>query len=402
MKDQINIREEIQKDSIFIVGRFFFVNGRDIIVEIDKNKNTPHLLYRGKTIRNVSVGLSNYVKIIKGFTEIICKVEGEYLEYDKDYLNKGYKNEQDKIKRKIKVVVFGFYDDERFQHGIKEMPLIDNECRLLTKEEFEKLHKFNKNNELMVNIGVLLDEETQEIKLPVKELFAGHIGIFGNTGSGKSNTLAKIYTELFKENTTNNKFKDKSIFVLIDFNGEYSEKEVLCKDKKIYNLLTKEVDFKSDNKYPISKTEIEKLEILSILLDATEKTQKPFLNRAINTDYFDMDNSTSEKEIDNIKKKINTILNKNDATFNPPFLQKFITDFTDIGFNLLQSNKKIDDIHYNSNTRCFYIKDSQSRDIYHGSNAKASSDNKVVDIFKEYFDVKIKGNSLTELQKIQV
>ena len=398
MKDQINIREEIQKDSIFIVGRVFAVNGRDIIVEIDKNKNTPHLLYRGKTIRNVSVGLSNYVKIIKGFTEIICKVEGEYLEYDKDYLNKGYKNEQDKIKRKIKVVVFGFYDDERFQHGIKEMPLIDNECRLLTKEEFEKLHKFNKNNELMVNIGVLLDEETQEIKLPVKELFAGHIGIFGNTGSGKSNTLAKIYTELFKENTTNNEFKDKSIFVLIDFNGEYSEKEVLCKDKKIYNLSTKEGD---DNKYPISKTEIEKLEILSILLDATEKTQKPFLNRAINTDYFDVDNSKSEKEIDNIKKKINTILNKNDVTFNPPFLQKFITDFTDIGFNLLQSNKKNDDIHYNSNTRCFYIIGGQSRHIYHDSNAKASSDNKVVDIFKEYFDVKIKGNSLTELQKIQ-
>ena len=54
-------------------------------------------------------------------------------------------------------------------------------------------------------------------------MFNTHIGIFGNTGSGKSNTLAKIYTELFnlENREIANNFNDKSKFVIFDFNGEY-------------------------------------------------------------------------------------------------------------------------------------------------------------------------------------
>jgi len=283
-KNNFNLQDRLVNDSVFTIGSVFSVKGKDIIVKVNKDKNLPHLFFNGRTIKNVSVGLSNYVKILKGFTEIICKVEGEYLEEDKYQTNKKYANEKQKIDRFLNVSVFGFYDnDQKFQHGIKEMPLIGSECRLLSREEFETLHQLSNNNELSVHLGSLIDEETQNIFIPVKKLFAGHIGIFGNTGSGKSNTLAKMYTELFKLDLNDN-FKTKSKFVFIDFGGEYSKESVLHQDKKTY-ILSTEIelkDIKAENKLPLSENSFIDIELLSILANATEKTQKPFLNRAIN------------------------------------------------------------------------------------------------------------------------
>ena len=372
------IKNEIQKDSIFIIGRVFSVSGRDIIIEIDKNKNLPHLFYNGKTVRNVAVGLSNYVKIMKGFTEIICKVEGEYLEYDKTFLNKDHTSEKQKIKRKIKVVVFGFYDDDKkFQHGIKEMPLIDNECRLLSKEEFEKLHQLAKNDELYINIGKLVDEVTQEIKLPVKELFAGHIGIFGNTGSGKSNTLAKMYYELFNQEID---FKEKSNFLFIDFNGEYCEADCLTIQKDTFNLNTKN----KGDKIFLNISKLKELEILSILLDATEKTQKPFLHRAIDKNWIDNNNENCFKEIESIVKKINEIFNKNDIHFNHPFLKEYVRNLAEIGFLLIKSNKNIDDFLFNVNSRSFYIR-VNNVDCYHNDNPSGNQ----INIINIYFEIKV-------------
>ena len=171
MKSKFNLQNQLVNDSVFTIGSVFSVKGKDIAVKVNKEKNLPHLFFNGRTIKNVSVGLSNYVKILKGFTEIICKVEGEYLEEDKYQRNKKYTNEKQKIDRFLNVSVFGFYDnDHKFQHGIKEMPLIGSECRLLSREEFEKLHQLSDKNELSIHLGSLIDEETQDIFISVKKL----------------------------------------------------------------------------------------------------------------------------------------------------------------------------------------------------------------------------------------
>ena len=69
------------KDSIFKIGRVISVKGRIVDIKVDKTKNTSHLLYKGELLKNISVG--GYVKIIKGFTKIVGKVEGEYINEDK-------------------------------------------------------------------------------------------------------------------------------------------------------------------------------------------------------------------------------------------------------------------------------------------------------------------------------
>jgi len=279
------LQERIISDSVFTIGSVSGVEGKNITIKVNKDKNLPHLFFNGRTIKNVSVGLSNYVKIVKGFTEIICKVEGEYIEEDRRQLGKKYGNEKQRNNRFLKVSVFGFYDDDsNFQHGIKEMPLIGSECKLLTRDEFTKLHELFSKGDLAIPIGTLIDEETQKISVAVKNLFAGHIGIFGNTGSGKSNTLAKLYTELFRLDGLDGKFKSKSKFIVIDFNGEYSHPDVLTPNKKVYKLSTdlplEKISKK--NRIPLSEDSFIDIELLSILSNATEKTQKPFLVRSIN------------------------------------------------------------------------------------------------------------------------
>ena len=396
--NNFNLRSIISSDSVFTIGSVFSVKGKDIIIKVNKDKNLPHLFFQGRAIKNVSVGLSNYVKILKGFTKIICKVEGEYLEEDKYQLDKKYSNEEQKIDRFLNVSVFGFYDnDQKFQHGIKEMPLIGSECKLLSRNEFEILHALSDQMELSILLGSLIDEETQHVSISVKKLFAGHIGIFGNTGSGKSNTLAKMYTELFNLKNLNENFEKKSKFIFIDFNGEYSKEnsdEILTKNKIIYKLKTRG---NTGQKYPILKTEIEKLELLSILLDATEKTQQPFLHRAMDRNWFEIDNESYQKEIENITKKLKDILTMKDKNFNVPFLKKYIKDFEQLGFKIVNDNKNIDDLKYHGNNNCtFYTKSNTSTPTYADSNeAHFIGEN-------GYLNVSIdKKIGLTDLQKIQ-
>jgi DNA helicase HerA-like ATPase len=281
--------DQLSDDCIFIIGKVISVKGRTIEVKVDKTKNTSHLLYKGELIKNISVG--GYVKIIKGFTKIIGKVEGELVTEDKLYVQKkGYASEKDKIDRVLTVSLLGFFKGKQFERGIKELPLIDNECFLLHKKEFEQVHDFIRNDDDPITIGTLSFEKGQDIRVGVNSLFASHIGIFGNTGSGKSYTLAKVYRELFLKYKDKEKFKDNAAFFLLDFNGEYADSEALTDDiiidqqyKNIYQLSTRTQD--GGDKFPVTRETLNDPEFWAVFLEATEKTQMPFLRRAIDSTY---------------------------------------------------------------------------------------------------------------------
>ena len=117
-------------------------------------------------------------------------------------------------------------------------------------------------------------------------MFNKHIGVFGNTGSGKSNTLTKLYQELFTEYES--KIEQYSKFVLFDFNGEYTGEQI-TKNKKIVRLNTRT---------PIDRIAVGDdcfwdAEILCVLFKATPNTQKPFLKRLVKgrENYKSNDNS---------------------------------------------------------------------------------------------------------------
>lgn len=273
----------LKKDSIFKIGQVISVEGRTIKVEVDKTKNNSHLLYDGELLRNIAV--NSYIKILKGFTSIIGKVNGEFISEDKDYADKAYTSESKKIKRVLIVSLLGFFHEGKFERGIKELPLINNDCYLVDKTEFERIHNFVGAKDEALTIGTLTHEGGHEIAIGVNKLLASHIGIFGNTGSGKSYTLAKLYREVFKKYISHQSFKRNSQFFFIDFNGEYITEDAIIDHeyKNLYALNTRAVlhENKARDKFPVSYDAINNIEFWSIILEATEKTQIPFLNRSL-------------------------------------------------------------------------------------------------------------------------
>ena len=350
-----NLEEELTKESIFIIGRVLSVEGRTVKIKLNKNKNSSHILFRGKTVKNVSVG--SYVKIVKGFVNIIGKVEGEYITEEK-YFNREYNKGELKINRILQVSLFGHFDGNLFKQGIKEMPLIDNECYILNKDEFTSLHHFYKSGGRKIAIGNLTEEPSQKIKLGVNNLFASHIGIFGNTGSGKSNTLAKIYTELFNEYSDSNEFKEKSNFVIIDFNGEYTGEDMITRNKTVYELSTERTG--SIKKYPVSRENMNKPEVLSVLLEATEKTQKPFLDRVLRSDYFDDEEQFNGRIIGNIENICRTVISEKGKNLRENIILDLFSKIPDLVIDdkkgqVVELKKDLENnLHFHSGTTEYY------------------------------------------------
>lgn len=347
------INDSLLQESIFIIGTVSSVEGRKVKVKVKKDKNLSHLSYNGKIIKNVSVG--SYIKIAKGFIEIIGKVEGEYVTRDKFY-NEEYRKEEEQISRFLDVSLFGHFEKNKFKQGIKEMPLIDNECYLLNKDEFILLHQFFKTDEKTISIGRLTEEPSQEIWISITKLFASHIGVFGNTGSGKSNTVAKIFTELFRTNETNPVFKKNSHFILIDFNGEYTKEDMITKEKNLYNLSTRKT---TGQKYKIKSTNIERLEVISVLLEATEKTQKPFLNRALKNDYLDEDFENRSNE--NIQRLVKEMLEKADVNLSITIFSELFNHLKQLESNdsrivsTIVENLERGILKWHSSSSCYYV-----------------------------------------------
>ena len=285
----INNQEIATYNSVFRIGEVYSVDGRTVKIRVDKNKNSSHLIYKGALIKNVSVG--SYVKILKGFVPIIGKVESECIVEDKTLFNSDYQDTAIKIGRTLIVKLIGFLEDGKYNRGVNELPLIDNECFLLSESEFDKIHSFGSAQDEFVRIGTLANDPLVPIRLGIGRLFSSHIGIFGNTGSGKSYTLSKLYRQLFVHYGENESFKNKSRFLFFDFNGEYSNEKSIVQDKRVYKLSTR-IDAGDGNKIPMEAKDLLDLNLLCIFANATEKTQRPFINRTI--DLYDKINQNDD------------------------------------------------------------------------------------------------------------
>lgn len=344
-------------NSVFRVGVVYSVNGREVKIRVDHNKNSSHLIYKGTLIKNVSVG--SYVKILKGYTPIIGKVESEYIDESKQE-DKVLISAEDSINRILIVKLIGFIDNQIFRRGVNELPLIDNECHLLTNEEFNLIHTFAGSGKETIEVGHLANDSLVPVNLGIGKLFSSHIGIFGNTGSGKSYTLAKIYRQLFTHYSGNSAFKENAQFLFFDFNGEYSSHNSIISDsdKKVYKLNTRK---DNGDKIPLADDDFLDINLLSIFSNATEKTQRPFIARSIDL-YKKIDKDENKFRIF-LKKQIKDILIMSDkvksellldyvAEILPP---KYDDDGVDIGLKT--------DFHYHNNSSCYFFYDSNNQFI---------------------------------------
>ncbi|GKP01165.1 ATP-binding protein [Klebsiella quasipneumoniae] len=250
-----------------IVGEVIAVSGVRISLRIFEDSNHETIFYGGVKYRGIS--LREHVSIQRGFIDIVCLVEGEFLD------EKRLETDAEKVQyvRKVDVRPIGYIVDDKFFEGVKYMPMIRDKASLLSELMVGKI--YGADGKTGFSIGSMLKENVP-INLPWMRLFNSHLGIFGNTGSGKSNTLAKLYTTLFNERLQ--ALQHKSQFVIIDFNGEYTEDQLLpAKNKQITVLDSK----KAKHKFKIEGAHFWDVETLSLLFQATTNTQQPFLRRVL-------------------------------------------------------------------------------------------------------------------------
>jgi uncharacterized protein len=260
------------------VGEVIAVNGVKITLKIDEDSSKETLFYAGDKYKGVSI--REYISIQRGFRSIVCMIEGEHLDESRV--------ENDGVKvtyvRRVDVRPIGYFHRNEFKHGIKHMPMIRDPAFLLPEKKISAV--FGKHASDSFIIGRMLKEEIP-IGLPWQKLFNSHIGIFGNTGGGKSNTLAKLYTVLFEQKAS--QIANKSKFIILDFNGEYTNSQIAPLDNKtVYHLSTQvgkipghETASSMLTTFPLHESEFWNAETLSLLFQATQNTQRPFLNRLI-------------------------------------------------------------------------------------------------------------------------
>lgn len=252
----------------------------------------------------------------------------------------------------MKARPIGYFEDGIFRDGIKFLPKILDSAHLLSEDKIARI--FEKKSTEGFKIGKLM-KEGLDVSLPWQVIFNSHLGIFGNTGSGKSNTLAKLFTVLFEMKYE--EISGKSKFIFLDFNGEYTGNQLVdTKHKKIIRLKTRTSD---GDKFELSEKEFWDAETLGILFQATTNTQKPFLRRVI---------SGREKYVDQLESLANytksifsSVLNSENPNTEALELLKSLSRHMSLDIELI---KKIHKIGYHRKSAVFYF-EGETTEYFH-------------------------------------
>lgn len=311
------------------IGRIVEVRGINVKAKLFRLL-PPYLINNGIVVSAPKI--NSFVKTKVGLDTIICQVNGEYNVEKEDKATDYY----------IDLTVKGYIDHGKFIQGLRMLPIVSSNLSLLNNDDYAIIYDFDKDHSFF--IGKDLFEINKDIYLNFNNLMPTHIGIFGNTGSGKSNTLANIYSHYIKE--LNGYVSSNAKVLLFDLNNEYGKNSICNKQHKvIYNLTTRK---QSSKRIPFSFENITEDE-MSILLNASIKTQIPTIKHA-----FKSLKEEHEEEY-YLKYVKNTIRNN----------QKDL--FFAIRFRLNEYIKKINNINWHSNALNFYYSKDDGTRIFNNS-----------------------------------
>jgi DNA helicase HerA-like ATPase len=138
----------------------------------------------------VSVG--GYVKSPCGFDDVIGAIEGDYQQESRVRPGDDREAPGSYLERYVDVSVFGVMSLGRFDRGVTVLPLVRSKAYVLAPDEIDAISSPDGDEgKGGFRIGALAGHGGVPVTVPADKLFASYIGVFGNTGSGKSNTLCK-------------------------------------------------------------------------------------------------------------------------------------------------------------------------------------------------------------------
>jgi len=242
------------------IGRITEVKGLSVKAILDELL-PPYLSNKG-TYENAPK-INGFLKTKVGLDTIICQVVGEFSEEVNGKVNSHY----------LELSVKGHFEKNKFIQGLRMLPIVSATVDLLDEEDYERI--YNDGSKNLIEIGSDLFDMNKKIKINANNLIPSHIGVFGNTGSSKSNTLVKILHEY--EKLISSKNTQKSKFIVFDINNEYSDDAIVeSNKKKIYDLRTRS---SNGDKIPLNISSLTEDNFI-VLMNASEKTQVPAIKNA--------------------------------------------------------------------------------------------------------------------------
>ena len=176
------------------------------------------------------------------------------------------------------VQLLGEISNDRFVAGIINKPGVGNVCLAATDEE-TKLIVVDDNNsiERKVLIGSMPLYNNTPAYVPLNTFFSNHFAIFGNTGSGKSCGVARLFQNVF---FNQNPAPRNACVFIFDAYGEYESALSIQNSQINFKRYSTNVRLNKQNliKLPLWLLDIDDF---ALLLDVDDPTQLPIIEKAL-------------------------------------------------------------------------------------------------------------------------
>lgn len=178
----------------------------------------------------------------------------------------------------IVIRLLGEFIENNFISGLLRKPKLTSMLRIINDEEIKVL--VGDLNDSTVLIGKHAMYHQHKVSAKLNQLFANHVAIFGNSGSGKSYGVTRILQNLLYSDLLD--ISNSNIFIFDSF-GEYkrafnSINHTNSKYKYKFITTNKESDDEFDLYVPLNLLTVDDV---ALLLQATEHTQLPIIENTI-------------------------------------------------------------------------------------------------------------------------
>ena len=178
----------------------------------------------------------------------------------------------------LKANIVGEFVNNTFNPGITNKPSFNSSIRVVTIEELSEILGPQDINDSNVYIGTSNIYQNYKINIDINKFFSNHFSIIGNSGSGKSYTIASLFQRMFsKENPP----IGSNIF-LFDAYGEYTKAFTRLNEiNSNLNYKTYTTNVNSDDdiiKLPLWLLDVDDL---ALLLNVTTPNQLPILEKTL-------------------------------------------------------------------------------------------------------------------------
>ncbi len=298
------------------IGKITSIDSNNIIAELYNDIGNYLNIVDG--IRFVGE-IGSYVSIIELDRKIIAEIVAVE---DRNFVSSKPLSKPLDV-RFVKLNLVGEIQNGKFTFGVSKMPLLFSEINIISENDLHTMLDIGSEKEeiiddensrlLSLKIGNSVIFPDYSVNVNVDKFFGFHFAVFGNTGAGKSNTIARILQNVFQRKNYSAK---GAKFIVFDSNGEYSKaferiSEVNADIKYKYTTC----DVEENNHFEIPAWALS-ADDWAVLLHATEKTQLPILYRAVDIAkvFFDPDGSDDEVKNHILASTILGVLLSSDST----------------------------------------------------------------------------------------